>query len=227
MLNRIQAKAPAHHGAFAALECGMIELAKLLYVNLFLSLVAIAFAGWGSFLGAYYKKRGENLATKDDFNSLLNQIEATTEATKKIEHHISDEFWNKQRVWEMKRDTLFALLQSMRETEASVLALAALIAVSPQQPNLSEDVLLREMAKALRAYLDSTTTFEHKRLMAAVVCGPRLNESAWQIHRQMTDYYLTIQDPKTGPDPHFPNSLEPSIAVLESAIREELGVRQN
>jgi hypothetical protein len=64
------------------------------------------FAAVGAYLGAYLKKKGENLATHEDFERVLVEVETTTKATKAIEEKISDDFWSKQRRWELKRDVL-------------------------------------------------------------------------------------------------------------------------
>jgi len=48
-------------------------------------------AGIGAYLGAYLKKKGENLATHEDIGKLLDQVRAVTTITKEIEAKISDE----------------------------------------------------------------------------------------------------------------------------------------
>ena len=45
----------------------------------------------GGYLGAYAKKKGANLATKEDFNELLAQVRQTTEATETIKARISQD----------------------------------------------------------------------------------------------------------------------------------------
>jgi hypothetical protein len=65
-------------------------------------------AGVGSYIGAYLKKKGENLATHEDLEKVLVEVRATTKATKEIEAKITDEVWGRQQRWQMKRDVLFA-----------------------------------------------------------------------------------------------------------------------
>lgn len=64
-------------------------------------------AGAGAFFGAYLRKKGENLATHEDIGKLVDQVEAVTTATKKIEAQISDQVWDRQKRWELKKDALF------------------------------------------------------------------------------------------------------------------------
>jgi predicted oxidoreductase len=66
-----------------------------------------------SFLPSYMKEKGENLATHEDMDKLVAQVEATTRATKAIEARISHEVWDRQRQWEMKRDAVISVVQAL------------------------------------------------------------------------------------------------------------------
>src|SRR5271168_3588938 len=68
-------------------------------------LVTLVGSFGGAWFGAYFKKKGENLATREDVGEL-------TRITKEIEAKISDEAWDRQRAWELKRDVL---LEGMRK----------------------------------------------------------------------------------------------------------------
>ena len=63
--------------------------------------VLLFIAGFaGAFLSSYLKKKGENLATHEDLEKLVVQMEATTTATKAIEARISHGVWDQQQRWE-------------------------------------------------------------------------------------------------------------------------------
>ncbi len=59
-------------------------------------------AGIGAYLGAYLKKKGENLATHEDINQLVDQVKAVTAATKEIEVKISDVTWKREHKAELQ-----------------------------------------------------------------------------------------------------------------------------
>jgi hypothetical protein len=67
------------------------------YIAATLTVLASLF---GSFLGSYMKKKGENLATRGALGDLVEQVRATTTATKAIEAKLSNEVWDRQRLWE-------------------------------------------------------------------------------------------------------------------------------
>jgi hypothetical protein len=56
-------------------------------MKLYVTVPIISFVGgWlGSFLGAYLKKKGENLATHEDIDKPVDQVAVVTRATKQIE----------------------------------------------------------------------------------------------------------------------------------------------
>ncbi len=86
--------------------------------------------GWaGAYLGGYLKKKGENLATHEDINQLVDQVRAVTQTTKEIEAKISSDVWNKQKQWEMKREVLFSAAKSIVDLDNGLLALDSLLRV--------------------------------------------------------------------------------------------------
>jgi hypothetical protein len=72
----------------------------------------------GSYLGAYAKKRGENLATKADFAELLRQVRLQTRETEEIKSEIAKTSWVHQQRWDFKREVysqLLAVLEEIRQ----------------------------------------------------------------------------------------------------------------
>jgi hypothetical protein len=58
-------------------------------LTLVVAVVTFLSGGTGAYLGSYLKKKGENLATHEDINKLVDQVSAVTTATKQIETKIS------------------------------------------------------------------------------------------------------------------------------------------
>lgn len=77
----------------------------------YLLVVIATFAG--GFLGAYFKRKGENLATKQDYESLLNQVKKTTSATESIKINLSKGNWLHQQSWYLKEKYYTGLLESL------------------------------------------------------------------------------------------------------------------
>lgn len=81
----------------------------------------------GSFLKPYLSKKGENLATHEDIQKLVEQVTAVTQATKEIEAKISDQVWNRQRLWELKREAVYSVMLALNKADDAVLGLSTVL----------------------------------------------------------------------------------------------------
>lgn len=94
------------------------------------ALASLISAGIGSFLGSYMKKKGENLATKEDFDQILEQVAEqvrTTEQIKaeissshtstieKIRHETSNHYWKIQEWKKIRMERLEVLVSNAYE----------------------------------------------------------------------------------------------------------------
>lgn len=70
-----------------------------------------------AYVVAYVKKKGENYATKEDFEELLRQIKATTRATEEIKTEISSGAWVNQQRWELRKNIYLILLEKLNESK--------------------------------------------------------------------------------------------------------------
>ncbi len=61
------------------------EIQKVIWILILFCI----FAGVASFFGAYFRRKGENHATKEDFNNITNQLKETTKTTEEIKKEIA------------------------------------------------------------------------------------------------------------------------------------------
>ena len=86
------------------------------------------------FIGSYSAKKGENLATKEDIAQLTNIAEG-------IRAKISDDVWDRQKQWEMKRDIIFEMVRALGALHYSLIDLeAAYFVQDPNQKELDSDL---------------------------------------------------------------------------------------
>ena len=121
-------------------------------------------AGVGSFggawFGAYFRKKGENYATREDVGEL-------TKITKEIEARITDEVWNRQRLWEFKRDVLLEVAKRLGAYREAFSAVAIAFMTEGESPGLEQNRIdrLRVWNEASTEYTTST------RMLVDLVCG--------------------------------------------------------
>ncbi len=78
-------------------------------------------AGVGAYLGSYLKKKGENLATHEDVDKLVEQVSAVTVATKQIEARID----RASRVHERQLDILQRLYRHLHDAQDFLMRMTA------------------------------------------------------------------------------------------------------
>jgi hypothetical protein len=108
--------------------------------------ITFAVAGGGAYFGAYLKKKGENLATHEDMDKLVKQVEAVTRTTEEIKGEISRGLWDRQRRWDMKREVIFQAAKRLSEVDDALLS--------------SSVVLKADLAKQAEWKLKAPTTGE-------------------------------------------------------------------
>jgi hypothetical protein len=75
-------------------------------------------AGLAAWFGAFFKIKGENFATKRDFDELLKQQKATAEAIEKIKSDVAQRDWARREWTNLRRIKLEALLEKMHDCKA-------------------------------------------------------------------------------------------------------------
>lgn len=85
---------------------------KIYLIIILLSVVSVSFA---HFLISYFKKRGESLATKADFNEILKQQEKLIRTTENIKNEIDHRLWKKKEHDVIRRQKLEALFMSLTD----------------------------------------------------------------------------------------------------------------
>lgn len=84
-----------------------------LAVQLVLTVLA---AGAAAFVGSYWKTRGQNLATKADFQMLQDQLRAQTRLVEEIKSEVSQKDWAARQRAEVRRVKLEELLNKAGES---------------------------------------------------------------------------------------------------------------
>jgi hypothetical protein len=128
-----------------------------------------------TYLTSYMKKKGENFATREDLQDLVKQMSAVTEATKKIEADISSGVWDRQKRWELRRDTLFEVVKRLTELEEALSKLHTIWSVGAAH-DLSGvpgavSAWQGSWKDALRLWTEAADDFNRAKLMAAMVSG--------------------------------------------------------
>jgi hypothetical protein len=124
----------------------------------------------GSFLGGYMKKKGENLATHEDINKLVAQTSALTRTAKEIETKISDQSWDRQKQWKMKRNALTEVIQALEHADDRPMEMATAYANARSNTEISEAQWEMQKWESMNAWKAAIDTFDDKRVVVNLVC---------------------------------------------------------
>jgi len=123
----------------------------------------------GGFAGAYAKKKGENLATKEDIGDVVEQMRVVTQTTKEIEARISSEVWDRQKQWEMKREVLFEASKALAHAEDQIMKVHAVLSVGTKHPGDAN--WMDSWREALIEWRQTVAAFESAFSLVTVVCS--------------------------------------------------------
>lgn len=212
-----------------ALNCHVYRRGGGKGVDLLQSLIALGLvalvAGLGAYFGSYLKTKGKNLATHEDIDKVLVEVRATTQATKEIEARISDNVWDRQKRWEMKRDVLFEMA---RKASLEIGAMNGLKAVYTTEKINVEKGLPARLEKRLGVgarWNDAAAEFEGMQILVAASCGIELVKSIGEFGLFMRNLSLEIVKLKPEAfDAALPEMARKAHAI-SLAIRKELEIR--
>ncbi|MGB8494822.1 MAG: hypothetical protein WCE53_10525 [Candidatus Acidiferrum sp.] len=187
-------------------------------------LVTLVGSFGGSLFGAYFKKKGENYATHEDLGKLVEQVEAVTAATKQIEAKISDEVWNRQRRWELKREVLFGLVKTIGDLSDKLTALHSVYQVSRVKPGGIGTVDEHKELERIEAWSKTATELDTAILLVGTVCGAELKKVVLEFGLFCRRIVVALQ--QGDPDAFMRSVMEFTTKREEvlAAIQRELGL---
>lgn len=180
-------------------------------------LTALA-SGFGAYFGAYLKKKGENLATHEDIAKLVDQVRAITTATKEIEAKISNDMWDRQKQWELKRDALFEATKAVGMTMESVTGLYSAYKAS----ELNEETHIRTL-DSWRAFGDSISKFDQAVAIASLVCSIEVQKLLFDWGLSLRSIVRDLGEGNTSTYESASKGLATKRTTINLALRRELG----
>lgn len=138
----------------------MTEQAPEITGAIWWALGALGTAFLGSFLGTYLKKKAENVATREDLQDVVKQVQAVTRTAEEIKSEIAGGLWDRQKSWELKKEVLY---EGAKRISAAQVALVDL-----HSTHETGDVNGR--AIATKRYTAAMNDFSDTRNVVAIVC---------------------------------------------------------
>lgn len=187
------------------------------YLALAVPLLAIIAAAFGGYLAGYMKKKGENLATREDIDKVFAE-------TKRIEAKISDEVWDRQKRWELKRDLL---LDTIKRIAACKDALTKLHAVGMTDKQSTTPDTEERGAKRTRVYAEwnnAADRLDESIFLLDMACGGETIRAVGDLDMFTRRLSVLIHDGKPEAYLESAEQYGAKLNAVRSAMRKEIGI---
>jgi hypothetical protein len=178
----------------------------------------------GSFLSGYLNQKGQNLATHEDINKLLDQVRAVTKTTKEIEAKISDEVWDRQKRWELKRDLLIDMVKKVTSLQEALLRLYGVgltNEVSSDPENLQQK--LEATYKSTARFNLALAEYNQGKLVVDLVCGIKVKGALLYYEKMATETGQAIMGGDLAAFARTSAELLIKERSIVNAVRDEIG----
>jgi hypothetical protein len=187
-----------------------------------LALVALA-GGVGSYFAGYLRKKGENLATHEDIDGLVKQVQAVTTATEQIKAQIASDVWDRQKRWELKREVLFQAAKAVAEADEALRAYNTVVQVKRQEEKVGNPFDYTELVNSAgERWFRASAALDESLLFVGVACGQDARKRLRDFAGAAKGIAANIADDPAIYDDNSKDLIRKFLAVRDS-IREELG----
>jgi hypothetical protein len=172
----------------------------------------------GSFARSYLAKKAENLATHEDIDKLVEQVGAVTTVTKQIESALMDQVWNRQRQWELRKETLFEVLKEVASVRTSIIRLISVFGRPTKSATDDED----GRNAAMKEHQEAVARFLKAQFLASVVAQDELIHAFKLCHTKMT---FSVGAVVAGKTTQAIKELSEAVTIMDSLpmlVRVEL-----
>jgi hypothetical protein len=107
----------------------------------------------------------------------LDNLAAVTKATKEIEARISDEVWDRQKRWELKRDVLLEAAKRLAELDTALSTFASTLNVQPPQDIEGNKIWRQKFSERLQRCTNAFDAFDDTIVLAAVVSSAQTKDA--------------------------------------------------
>jgi hypothetical protein len=178
----------------------------------------------GGFLKSYMSKKGENLATHEDIDKLVEEIRAVTTTTEEIKARISGDVWDRQKQWELKRDLLLDVVRRMDDLGDAVTKLHAVCMIDKKAQEKGVPRSLEARVAAGESFGENASAYDQAVSLVRLVCGDNVIKSLHEFGLMSRRLYQET----TGEKPEAflvkaKKYVEKQKSII-AEIRKELGV---
>lgn len=181
--------------------------------------------GFIGFLNTYLNKKGENFATHEDIDKLVDQVRAVTKTTKEIETKISSDLWDRQKQWELKREILFDAAKNLSEIENKLLSFHTFWRMRMNGEILGEESKIRLENQCTTEWQKAIRSFEETETLISVTCSKETMKAFAELGDLLRNTVGKIVDGDVEMYAKTKEERGRKSAIARVQIRKELGIK--
>lgn len=176
----------------------------------------------GAAFGSYFGKKGEIQAVQEDLHKVVAQTAAITKAQETIRGQLSNQTWDRQRQWEMKRDAVLALVLSLGRARDTLMYLGGCAEKLREtgQTDWRSDSRITELALEWQRRMED---FDEKRLIASFLCSDDFGTTLTETGKEIRRAYKKVSADNSMQE-LFPSVREVISSTVLKA-RQEIGIK--
>lgn len=176
---------------------------------------------WKPWGGAYAGEKGKNFARKEDLNEILAEVRAVTITQKEIEANMAGELWNRQMIWNNKRDTYAALFKAKDQMENALGPLPVFIRRASEATPTTKAPTLELVRVQLAELVAGQTSFGSAYSLAVIFT----NSECLTMIKRYSDGRTAITDSPTAEWAEAElNNLRLHLGRLPTVAKQDLGI---
>jgi hypothetical protein len=189
----------------------------------FFGLTALV-SGAGAYFGSYLKKKGENLATHEDIDKLLEQVSAVTKTTKEIEAKISDDVWSRQKRWEMKREVAFETAKKAARVTDRLSSLFAVCQTDSASQNADNPERIKKRIETMHQYTDAANALDEVSSLVGLVFGIEVRKAVFNFSVTTRDVAQDVLKGKPDAYTAATKLFAKQAETITVTMRKEMGI---
>jgi gas vesicle protein len=186
------------------------------------ALTTLGSAFVGSYLAAYSKKKGEIRATHEELGKLAKQMDVVTTTQKQIEARISNEVWDRQRRWELKRDALLEATKKMAVLHKALVEYAA----AAVAPNRTEEQRRDALTEAGDRWTDTLAEFGTAISIVGLICGTAMEQFLTDVSVEAASIVIKVgqEQMNMAKLDAMMRAFQAKAAIAAAAMKKELDI---
>ena len=189
-----------------------------------LGFAAIAGAFFGWFLRPYLGKKGQDLASHEGTDKVLNEVRAVSARAKEIEAKISGDVWDRQKRWELKRDVLFEAVKKSAAVHQALMKVHAAYQTDKAAITRGDPGRADEHTKPTDVLLGVTAELDDTYLLVSLVSGGETRKALGEFIPLARDIGMKLTDGHPEVLQESRSEVSKKLAAVTAAVRKELEI---